>query len=425
MIRTLAVATWAIAFSSQAQGASLEQLLEAAQANNVDRRLSAQTRTKAAADFAQAWSGLLPTLTATAAWTHNQYEAVVSVPTGPTTVNTITISPYDQFDATFRFDLPLIDVARWYRTAAASAGAEAAVAREGASLDQLKRQVVSTYLGYAASLSVLESARKSNGVASAQMNLQDLRAKAGAATELEVLRARAEVERTRQVIADAESLVATSRRSLRTLTGLDPGDSASLPPEDLSVEGAIDDLERRVDTLPSVRASRAEADAAARGRTGAALLLVPTVGAQFTERITNATGFAGRAAQYNAGLALVWRLDVATFQGWRSQNAVAASAELAAERSELQARDQVFGDFQRLTSARTKTVAAAAQVQAAQRAAQVARDRYAVGASTQVDVIQGERDLFAAEVGQIQAKAELASAHASLRISAGLPLDLK
>jgi outer membrane protein TolC len=61
-------------------------------------------------------------------------------------------------------------------------------------------------------------------------------------------------------------------------------------------------------------------------------------------------------------------------------------------------------------------------IEAARRASTVAKDRYAVGATTQLEVIQVERDAFQAEVGHIQARTELASARAALRISAGREL---
>jgi len=60
---------------------------------------------------------------------------------------------------------------------------------------------------------------------------------------------------------------------------------------------------------------------------------------------------------------------------------------------------------------------------AARRASQLAHERSAAGVATQLDVIQSERDLFAAEVADIQASAELASARALLSLSAGLPLE--
>jgi outer membrane protein TolC len=98
-------------------------------------------------------------------------------------------------------------------------------------------------------------------------------------------------------------------------------------------------------------------------------------------------------------------------------------AVLAGDRARLQARDQVNSDWQRLKAALTKIEAAKAQVEAASKAAQVAKDRYAAGVATQVDVIQAERDLFGAEVSQIQARTELATARLSLKISAAMPLE--
>ena len=105
----------------------------------------------------------------------------------------------------------------------------------------------------------------------------------------------------------------------------------------------------------------------------------------------------------------------------RSQEQIAS---LAAERARLVARDQIHSDWQRLNASLQKIQAAKAQVEAAERAAQVAKDRYAAGAATQIDVIQAERDLFGAEVAMIQARTDLGSARLSLRISSGRPLEL-
>jgi outer membrane protein TolC len=52
-------------------------------------------------------------------------------------------------------------------------------------------------------------------------------------------------------------------------------------------------------------------------------------------------------------------------------------------------------------------------------AAELARDRYGVGAATQLDVIRAQEDAFRAEVTRIQADTDLAYARAALRASAG------
>lgn len=407
--------------SVSAQAENVKTFLDAAEQGSVELRISVEQRNRAAAEYRQAWTALLPSLSASAGWTHNQYNAEITL--NPVTGQKAVIIPYDQFDANFRFELPLIDTGRWFRMAAAGASEEAAVLREQVMRDLVRRQVVASYYGYAAALAVRESAKKSAGVAIEQLKLMEIRAKVGTVTELDLLRAKAEAARTRQVLADTESLVATSRRTLRTLTGMEPPQTLPLPEDDTTPAAALAELESRVEQLPAVQAADKDAQASGRIATSARLAIVPLVSAQFTERLTNATGFAGQASSFNTGINLTWRLDVPTFMGMQAQAANEQVALLAGDRARLQARDQVNADWQRLQAALIKIDAAKAQVDAAQRATQVAKDRYAAGAATQVDVIQAERDVFGAEVSQIQARTELATARASLRISAALPLE--
>lgn len=432
MKRVVAAVMALVSLSASAE--SIKSFLDKAESANIDRQISIEQRNKAAADYRAAWTGLFPSLTVSGAWTHNQFEAGVDLPKKDENGNTViengkpvtvraVIIPSDQFDAIFRFDLPLIDTGRWFRAMAAGTAEESAALRELVMRDLVRRQIVGAYYGYSAALAVRESAKKSANVALEQLKLMEVRANVGTVTELDLLRAKAEAARTRQVVADTENLVATTRRTLRTLSGLEPPEVLPMDADDLTPAAALEELEGRVGELPAVKAAEKDAQAAGKFSAAAKLALVPIVSAQFTERLTNATGFAGQAASYTAGVNLAWRLDVPTFMNMSSQASAESVANLATERARLVARDQVNSDWQRLQSALIKVDAAKAQVEAARRATQVARDRYAAGAATQVDVIQAERDVFGAEVAQIQARTELASARLSLRISAALPLE--
>ncbi len=430
MKRALWVLVLAGSTAASAQTVTLAQLLEAADKNNVDRRVSVENRNRADAEFRQAWTGLLPSLSVSAAVIRNERRTTIDVPTltddvpprfGPPVTRVIV--PRDQLEGTVRFDVPLIDASRWFRVGASSMAQGGSTERELVTRDQVKRQVVSSWFNFVAALALRDSAKKSLAAAVAQAKLQEIRLGAGAATEIERLRANAERARNLQLVADTENLVAFSRRALRTLTFVDPGDAAPLPEDDLRPEAALEELEARVEGLPSVRASDSDVAVNQRLLTAQRLAILPTVGAQFTERVTNATGFSGAAANYNLGLNLSWRLDLPMFQAMGVQQAGTSLAQLQAERARLIAKDQIHADWQRQRSAVIKVEAARAQVEAVQRAASVARDRYAVGASTQLDVILAERDVFSAESGQIQARTDLAAARAGLRISAGLPIS--
>jgi outer membrane protein TolC len=333
------------------------------------------------------------------------------------------ITPLNQVDGIFRFDLALIDTTRWMRVLAAGESEGGAAARALAMRDLVRKQVVASYFGLAATLALRESAQKQLAVAEAQLKLQEIRSAAGAVTELDLLRSRAEVQRNRQLIVDTNSMVATSRRTLRTLSGLEAPEVAELPKADLRPEPPFLELEQGLDALPSVKAADHDAQAAGHLATASKLTLIPVVGAQFTERVTNYSGFSGASTAWAAGVTASWRLDGPTLMGMGAASRTESTALLAAEKARQVARDQIHSDWQRFNAALQKIDAAEAQVQAATRAAQVSRDRYAVGAATQVDVIQAERDLLSAEVGQIQARTDLATARLSLRLSAGRPLE--
>lgn len=412
----------ALALAGTARATSLKELLAAAEEKSLERRISLEQRKRAAAEYGQAWSGFFPSATVQGGWTYNQYPAVVSVSPG---APSIVITPRNQLEGLIRFELPLLDTSRWFRAGAAGALDQAAEFRDALNRDNVMRQISTTYYSYAAALAVRESARRSLTVADAQAKLQEIRAKVGAATELELLRARAELQRTRQQVSDAGVLVANMRRALNTLTLTEIDEVATLPPDDLKNVGSLEELEQRTAETPAVKAAEQDAISARRFSTAAKLAFVPSVTANFTERFTNATGFIGQSNSYTAGLGLLWRLDGPTYFGTRVQGANANIASLGAERQRLASRDQTHNDWQRLNAAIEKVTAAEAQVTSARRAAQVARDRYAAGAATQIDVIQAERDLFSADVNHIQARTELASSHVSLRLSAGLPLRIE
>jgi outer membrane protein TolC len=414
---------WILLAPALAVAQPLSSFLESAQQANLDGQLAGQATASARAGFDQQWGGLLPTLSANGAYTRNQFEAVVDVPNGQTTTQRITIIPRDQLEATLKAELPLVDVSRWMKVSAASATAEAAVTREEASRDQVRRQVVSAYYAAAGAQGLLSSAQRSLVVAQAQLEQQTARKAAGVGSELEVFRAAAEVERATQVLADAQSQLATSRRTLRTLSGLEPAVDLSLPQDDLHPEPPVAELEAKAgDTSPVVAAER-DATAASRTSAAASTALVPSLSAQFTQRFTNATGFQNQVAVWNAGVSFSWRGDLGSLQALRVASAAEQTARLTAEKARLAAVDQVYADWQRVTAAITKVKAARAQVASAQRAQAIAKERNAAGVATQLDVIQADRDVFAAEVSDVAARFELATARASLHLSAGLPLE--
>ena len=420
---TLALACAAAIVAAPSEAHALQPLadfLRSARSQNLESREARATALQREAEADQAWSRLLPAISARASYTRNEFEAKVTLPGGG---EPIVITPADQLEANITLEVPLVDVASWSRIGASRALAKAASARADATALDAERAIAQRYLQAIAGRGLTEAAEKALEAAKASRAVAAARQDAGATGTLEVDRADAEIARAEQNVADAKQVEAIARRALQSLSGLKPADGAPALTDELKDEGALDAWEKQSKETPSVRAASLEREAASKQATAAWTALLPVVTATANERITNATGFAGQNASWTLGLTASWRLDYGAVKQIGAQQAAESAATARSERTERDAKDRVFESHQQVTTQIAKSKAARAQVKAAAHAASVARDRYASGAGTQLDVIQADRDAFQAEVARIQADSDLVFARLALRIAAGKPLD--
>jgi outer membrane protein TolC len=268
------------------------------------------------------------------------------------------------------------------------------------------------------------SAQRTLEVSQANLELIRDRRQEGITTELDVNRAVAETESARSNIADAELASQVSRRALITLTGVVPAGEVAEAQDDLHEEPSLESWEDAPeDRLPSLQAAVEQTRAAELGHHAATYALIPTLSGSINEHLTNATSFVGQPAYYTATFVLGWRLDFSTLENFKVQAQAEEIARLGEERVRLATRDQIFNSWQRVHADITKSRATRAQVKAAELAAQYARERYLEGAGTQLEVVQAQRDAFAADVARLQADADLSYSRAVLRLAAGQPLD--
>ncbi|MEZ4301790.1 MAG: TolC family protein [Polyangiaceae bacterium] len=404
----------------------LGDFVQSAHAKAVENKEAKSAVTQREAEADQAWGRVLPAFTARASYTRNENAAEICQKPAPLTCTDsekVVITPHDQLDATFSLEIPLIDVAGWNRVGAARANVLAAGARAQATALDVDRALAQRYFQTIAAHALVDAAKQAVAAAEASQKVAVARESAGTTSTLEIDRAAAEVARTTQSVADAELLRSVSRRALESMSGLAPSDGAPALAEDLSDEGPVDAWEKEAAGTPSVRAAQHEKEAADRTATATWASLLPTVSATATERVTNATGFAGQTSSYTIGLTASIRLDFAGIRAGSAQEAAATTSALRKERAERDARDKIFEAHQQVVAQIAKSKAARAQVKAARHAAEVARDRYALGAGTQLDVLQADRDAFQAEVSRIQADADLGFARVALRLAAGRSID--
>lgn len=362
----------------------------------------------------------LPSLNAKGTYTYNQYESVISLPGG---LGPITVQAHNQLDAYFTLNVPLIDVGTWVRGSAARQGSAALDQTAKARALDVQRQVVRTFYQLVAAQALTASAQHNLQLLSDNYELMKIRKEGGVASDLDVERAQAQVESGKQNVADAALQVELARQQLQSLSGVEPAHGTGSLEDDLHEEAPLQTWTKETDRIAYVQAATLSTEAARRNATGAKLAFLPTITGQFQERLSNVTGFTGRNSTYVALLAANWTLDFTTFFNAREQSAYAAMAEARETRARLAAQDAIHQAWQRVNTQIIKVRAALAGVRASAHAAAIARERSRYGAATQLDVLQAERDAFAADAARIQAQADLAYARAELRLSAGQSLE--
>ena len=392
----------------------LSEFFAAAHRASTDARQTALVTVQREADEMIAGSQLLPSLTASGSYTLNQFESVISMPQG-----SVVIQPRHGLSGSAQLSIPLLDLAAWRRKKAADRIVEAArLSQENTALD-VDRQVAQYYFQLIGAEALRHSYQASLAAAEENRSITVAKREEGVATDLDVARASVDVEGIGRSLAEQQLSIALARRALTTLTGVVPSDDVPDLTDDLRDESALDAWETRIEQLPSLLGAAATTEAAREQTKAARLALLPTVAATATEQVTNAAGLLGHNRYFTGMVTASWRLDLAALGRWKGQGAAAQAARVQAEATANRARDAVYEAWQRVASGITASRSTRSQAAAARMAADKARERYAAGAGTQLELVQAQRDLSSMEAARIQCDANLALDRILLRLAVG------
>jgi len=417
----VAAAVPTLAFAQQ----PLEEFLVGARRTNSDLQMAAATIEQQEGESLAALGRALPSLTARGVYTRNEFEvrldpasflgsaAPVGVPS-----QSFIIQPLNQLDATVQIDAPLVDLAAWQRVTAQHAAERAAHRRADVTMTDVQMQVARNYYQLVGARSLRQSADRTLEAAQTNLGLTRTRQGGGVATDLDVNRAQAEVERAHLSISDAELTTALAGRALQTLTGVVPTSTARSESDDLHAELPLVEWEQSVTEIPSVAVAAEQRRGSEATATAARFALLPSLSAGAQGRLTNATGFVGHQAIYVLTATLNWRLDVTSFGTVRSEDAAARLARVREGIARQAALDQIHESWSRVSNGIAKSRAARAEALASTAAVERARERYREGAGTHFELVQAERDAYSAEVSRIQADADLSYARVALRLNA-------
>ncbi len=402
----------------------LEEFLRGARSSSPDNAEARAARRQSGAEADAALGRALPRLSLQGQYARNQYETTLALPGasgGPPAI--VTITPKDQLDGAATLDVPLVDLARFAGIAAARTDARAAATEQASTALRVEAAVSQGYYQLVADVALVGASRQALQVARESLRIAEQRHQVGSTALLDVDRARAEVERNVQQLASAELQVSLAARALESLTAITPALEEVKPLEDdLHEEAPLERFQAPEAELPALVAAtqrRAAADQQARAQR---LVLVPSLDASVTERVTSAEGLSGRDAAWQAIVALTWSIDLTTFAGIRARDAAADAARAREERIRLAARDDIHRAWSTVRSQIARSRSARVQAAVSARASQMALDRYQAGTATQLDLLQAQRDAFGADAARIQADADLVNARAQLRVASGQSL---
>src|SRR6266702_313934 len=388
-------------------------------------RTSAPDNAEARANLAQqraeagaARGRVLPGLSLGGTYARNQYESTVQLPGGGGAPISVTVTPRDQLIGTATLTVPLVDLSDLERAAAAGTNAGAFDAQARSTALQIESAVAQDYYQLIANAALVDASRRAVDVAKVSLRIAEERRAAGTAALLEVDRARAELESDLQQLAGAELQVSIVARALQSLSGIAPElDGRGSLADDLRDEGPLEGFEPPDERIPSLLAATRSREAAEQQAKAQRLTLVPRLTGSVTEQATNASGFAGHDASWQALVGLSWSFDFTTLPAIRSQEAAADAARAREQRARLAARDGIKNAWRTVGTNIARSRSARAQAGASAEAAEQALQRYRAGTVTQLDLLQAQRDAFSAAASRIQADANLVNSRAQLRLT--------
>jgi outer membrane protein TolC len=421
---------------------TLDEALAEAQAKNLDLKAARARLEQAEQASRKAWSGYLPTLTASGAYTRNSNEARVQFPLGnvvrdvgtptsepgagpgaPTTLQVlpaqvvdVTIQPLNALNAQLEVRQALIVPTLWAAISAASQAERLAKLSTEAQRREILFIVAQAFYGATASQSALMAQTRLLELNQAREKDTLARYEAGTVTKVAVLRAQLDRTRAEQDLLRSRNSLAAAKLALATLLQrspdfeLAPPPEPQLPPQDTNLEEAA------LTYRPDVVASRENVDLALTQRRGVWLSYLPSLGVSGAYRASNAAGFTGQNTSWLITLAAQWTLWDGGLReaNLREQSARVAEAEALRDASEARAREEVARYQLELQSAMANRAKAQEAVELARESQRLTDVSFRAGVATYLEVADINTTLTQAEVGLVAER--LQASLAALRL---------
>ena len=423
----LALLLCAAAFAPAAIAAdgalTLAETIQRAQARNAGTRLAGSQVERAEATRSGATATLLPRLEAQAYQsrrTTNLKAQGIEFPGAPTLVG-----PFNTFDARLSLSQSIFDARAFLAARGARLGADIARAQAGAAQEQAASQAALSYIAVLRAEQAVHAAESDVQVARELLTLAQDQRRAGVASGVDVARAETLVAQDEFALVRARTLLTTSTLSLKRVASLPQGEDIHLadgldfapqplPTAEAAVGQALDQRQEIV-ALRLLRTAREYERDAAKARR------LPTAGLFADYGISANSPNENDENTYTVGA----RIGMPIFSGGaisadiRTAEAGLGEAGIQLEDAQAQVEEDVRVALAQAGSTAEQVRAAGATRALAERELTLARDRFAHGVGSNIEVVEAQAALTRARAGAIEALAAAQVARANLAAALG------
>jgi len=443
---------------------TLEDALSTAHRNNRDLKQARARVEQAHAGVLQAWSALLPVVTTQGKYTHNYKEVTLDLtqqlqpnidlanliklgtsdPNAITAIdqyiggvqaaidagkkNPIIIQKGEQLDFVLAATVPLLVPSAYPGLAAAKATEAAGRANFSVSDAQVLYATAQSYYACAGADELVTARIHAVDVAQKALDNAKARLEAGVVNRVEVSRAELQLVRAKQALLESQDTQVQSYRALGTIMNMHEPIRvmpAEAPPAD---QGSVDQLTAQaLELRPEFAALDKTIESNRLTASSNAWRWAPSISGFGNFRAFNYAGFSGDNYAWAVGLQLDWTIYDG---GIRDANRKLAYAQRAENEAKLdllkdQVRDDVYNANRALTTRRRALDTANRSVRLSKETLDLVQVQHDAGTATQLDLLQAQDNLVAAEVALAQARFDLALGGLTLqRLSGAFPGNL-
>lgn len=383
---------------------SLKDAVQRALENNLGLLLQEQASEAARGARWRALAGLLPNVSAGLA----EHRQIINLQAYGFPADPPLVGPFNVFDARVYLSQPVVDLAALHESRASALEEKAAQLGVKDARDLVVLVAVNLYLETIAAGSRVDSTHAQQETAEALFRqAQDLKA-GGLVAGIDVLRAQTQVETQRQRTIAAEAEFDRLKLQLARAIGIPLGQSFalsdSIPYEAVAIPTVDEAIKRALDTRADYLAARNRFEAAQASRAAASAAFLPSL---HVDADYGAIGQTASGALRTYTLAANVRVPI--FDAGRT-----VARKIQAE-AELRRREAELADFQNRVEYDVRTAfldlrTAEQQLQAAKTASDLAaqqltqaRDRFAAGVASNLEVTQAQESVAGASENYIQA----------------------